>query len=121
MNAPDLSDSLSMREGVAVRAFLRRLHHAYGQVVQRTMLFGSQARGDSGPDSDIDILIIVDEESWPLRDAVSAIAARVSLEYGVLIGPRLIGQERWQRMGRERFSLHEHVTREGIPLTMEPA
>ena len=121
MNAPDLSDSLSMRERVAVRAFLRRLHHAYGQVVQRTMLFGSQARGDSGPDSDIDILIIVDEESWPLRDAVSAIAARVSLEYAVLIGPRVIGQERWQRMARERFSFYENVARESIPLTMEPA
>lgn len=121
MNAPDLSDNLTRRERAAIQAFLHRLHQVYSQVVQRTMLFGSKARGDSGPDSDIDILIIVDDESWPLRDAISTIAARVSLEYGVLIGPRVIGQERWQRMVRERFSLCENVDRESIPLTLEPA
>jgi len=122
MNAPDLSESLTVQERVAVQDFLHRLQRACGEVVQRTMLFGSKARGDSGPDSDIDILIIVDDESWPLRNAVSAIAARVSLEYDVLIGPRVIGQERWQRMARERFSFYENVVRESIPLyTVEPA
>jgi len=89
--------------------------------VRRIVLFGSKARGDSEPDSNIDILIVVDEESWPLRDAISAIAAWVSLEHGVLIGPWVIGQGRWARMARERFSLYENVARQGIPLTLEPA
>lgn len=121
MNVFNSSDRLTAGERAAVQAFLQRLHHSYHQIVQRTVLFGSKARGDSEPDSDIDILIIVDKESWPLRDAISAIAARVSLEYGILIGPRVIGQERWYRMQRERFSLYENVAREGISLFLEPA
>lgn len=112
---------LTTRERTAVEAFLQRLHRDYGHLVQRTLLFGSKARGDSGPDSDIDILIIADVENWPLRDAISLIAARVSLEYGVLIGPRIIGLERWQRMAREQFSFYENIAREGIPLPSEPA
>ena len=121
MSAFGPPDYLTAPERAAVQAFLQRLLDNYRHVVQRMVLFGSKARGDSEPDSDIDILIIVNKESWPLRDAISVIAARASLEYGVLIGPRVIGWERWQRMQRERFSLYENVVREGIPLSPEPA
>jgi predicted nucleotidyltransferase len=121
MNTQNPFNGLTIREQRAVQAFLQRLRDDFGQIVQQTMLFGSKARGDSSPDSDIDILIIVDNESWSLRDAISAIAARSSLEYGVLIVPRVIGRERWQRMAQERFSLYKNVTREGIPITPELA
>jgi predicted nucleotidyltransferase len=44
---------------------------------QRIILFGSQARGDAGPDSDWDLLIIVDDDAPPenlwLRTAYEAI------------------------------------------------
>lgn len=81
------------------------------------MLFGSKARGDSEPWSDIDILIIVDDEDWRFQHAISTLAARVSLEYDVLIGPRVIGQERWERMKRYGFGLYQNVIAEGIPLS----
>jgi len=84
-------------------------------------LFGSKARGDSHPWSDIDILIIVSEEDWPLRQEINTLAARVSLQYDVLLGPRVIGQERWERMKRHRFSLYRNVAAEGIPLTSASA
>lgn len=121
MTASSLSGFLTAQEHIAVQAFFQRLHDSFRHVVQQTMLFGSKARGDSEPDSDIDILIIVEEESWPLRDAISVIAARVSLEHSVLIGPRVMGRDRWQRMQRERFGLYENMVREGIPLSFEPA
>jgi len=108
---------LTQQEQAALRAFLRRLCDNWAQILEEITLFGSKARGDSGPDSDIDVLIIVEEENWTLRDAISRIAAQVSLEYDVLINPHVIGRERWQRMGQERFSLYENVLREGVPLT----
>jgi predicted nucleotidyltransferase len=111
------TDSLTPHERLAVEAFLQRLQSELGPVVQQSVLFGSKARGDSSPDSDIDILIIVEKEDWDLRDAISLVGAHVSLEYGILIGPRVIGRERWERMARERFSFYENITREGIPLT----
>ena len=67
--------------------------------------------------SDIDVLIIVREESWPLRGEISAIAARVSFEHDVLLNPRVIGQERWEYMKREHFSLYRNIAAEGIPLS----
>jgi hypothetical protein len=43
------------------------------------------------------------------------------LEYDLLIDPRVIGRERWERMARENLSLYQNITREGIPITPEPA
>jgi predicted nucleotidyltransferase len=111
---------LPRKERQAIQVFVQRLHEHFPNDVLQVALFGSKARGDSGPWSDIDILITVRQESWSLRGDISTLAARVSLEYDVLIGPRVIGLERWERMGREGFSLYQNIAAEGIPLAPTP-
>jgi len=112
-----LASLLSVREHQAVASFLELLQQHHSGRVRQIILFGSKARGDSQPWSDIDILIIADQDDWRLSHAISTLAARVSLEYDVLLGPRVIGQERWERMKQHRFSLYRNVAAEGIPLT----
>ena len=112
-----LSTLLSAKEHQAVASFLELLQQHHSGHVRQTILFGSKARGDSQPWSDIDILIVADQDDWRLSHAISTLAARVSLEYDVLLGPRVIGQERWERMKQHRFSLYKNVAAEGIPLT----
>ena len=116
-----LVELLSTKERKAVNDFLTRLRKGYPCRVSQTILFGSKAHGDSQPYSDIDILLVVDADDWRFRHAISDVASDVSLDFGVLIGPRVIGKARWEEMARERFSLYENVAREGIPLTLEAA
>lgn len=111
--------NLTAKERRAIDAYLGRLRERFPGEILQAILFGSKARGESGPWSDIDILTIVKEESWPLREEINTLAARVSLEYDVLLGPRVIGQERWLHMERDQFGLYWNVTTEGILL--EPA
>ncbi|MBU0491208.1 MAG: nucleotidyltransferase domain-containing protein [Chloroflexi bacterium] len=108
---------LTPNEQQAVRAFVARVRGEYGARVLLTTLFGSKARGDSSHDSDVDILLVVDSEDWRLHKALRVLAARVSLEYDVLLSPRIIGQERWAEMRHHRFTLYEHVQADGIALT----
>ena len=116
MNTSQSLDILSPQEQIAVRTFLHGLGMELGDQLQQTVLFGSKARKDDDPDSDIDILIVVNKENRTLRNAISNIGSRVSLEYDVLIGPFIIAQDRWEQMKREKFSLCENVARDGIPL-----
>jgi len=44
---------------------LRRLEAAYEP--ERVYLFGSRARGDAGPDSDYDLLVVVPDDAPPER------------------------------------------------------
>jgi hypothetical protein len=108
--------SLSERDRRAVETFSERVWQTYPKRVRQMILFGSKARGDSNTYSDIDVLLIVDREDWRFRHAISGIAADVSLTYDVLIGPRVIGQERWARMRHRRITLYENVQADGIEL-----
>jgi len=56
---------------------LRRLAAAYEP--DRVYLFGSRARGDAGPDSDYDLLLVVPDDARPERK-------RARLAYEVLRG-----------------------------------
>jgi predicted nucleotidyltransferase len=108
-----LNDRLSPQERKAVNAFVAVLHREYPERVHDVILYGSKARGDSHPDSDIDLLVIVDDDDWRLSHAISTLAARISLNHDVLLGPLVIGQNRWPRS-----ILHRAVSLEGIPLEL---
>jgi len=111
-----LSELLAANELQAIQEFVERLFSRYPDRVCQTVLFGSKARGDSRDWSDIDVLIIVDNEEWQFKHAISDLAADISLEFDVLIGPRVISEERWERMGRDDFSLYRNIAADGIPL-----
>lgn len=83
------------------------------------ILFGSKARGDDTIDSDIDIAVVVAQETNPIRDAIWRLGARVSLEYDVLFNLFVIDQERWQFMREKGFPLARNIEREGIRLEMD--
>jgi predicted nucleotidyltransferase len=112
-----LASLLSPDERRAVTEFTKRVYQHFPGRIEQMALFGSKARGDSRPWSDIDILIVADNGDWRFQHAISTLASRVSLEYDVLISPRVIEQERWDRMKRRRFGLYQNVIAESIPLT----
>lgn len=53
------------RHDAVLKEIVRRLVEAYEP--QRIYLFGSKARGDAGPDSDYDLLVIVPDDAPPER------------------------------------------------------
>jgi len=107
---------LSVADRTAVLDFLARVQSTYGGQVQRAMLFGSKARGEATADSDIDILLIVADETWQLKDEICNISSDVSLKYDVLLDARVIGAERWGYMSEIRAGLYQNISNEAIPL-----
>ena len=70
----------------------------YGERLKGLYLFGSYARGEARPDSDLDVLIVLDSiPSYGAEvDRTSELVARLSLDSGISIGPVFISEAAWQ-------------------------
>jgi predicted nucleotidyltransferase len=110
--------ALPEKERKAVREFMRLVRKAYGDKVQRAALFGSKVRGDSNRYSDIDILLIVTDDNWKFRKAVSSISSDVALKYDVLLDIRMISVNRWQYMAEIQSGLYQNISRDAVPIRM---
>lgn len=107
---------LAPREWRAVKKLLSQLQAAYGKQIRQAMLFGSKARGDANPDSDIDILVLVDKETWALKDEISGMAADINLEADLLMDVRVIGVDRWLHMAKVQAGLYRTISQDAISL-----
>jgi predicted nucleotidyltransferase len=74
-----------------IEAILHQLSEAlrdrYRERFVGLWLYGSQARGDAGPESDIDVLLILTQSERPAIevDRYADILADLNLRYGVLL------------------------------------
>ncbi|MGD2206098.1 MAG: nucleotidyltransferase domain-containing protein [Anaerolineae bacterium] len=116
---PDLP-SLSPREREALDAFVQRLYSQHKEHVRSLVLFGSKARGDAGPDSDVDLLARLTNDDPYLRSTVRRLAARVSLEYDLLLSVQAVSWSRWDELSHYRFPLYRALESEGVELTPQP-
>jgi predicted nucleotidyltransferase len=110
--------ALSDVERTAILDFLARVRSTYGNRIQQAMLFGSKARGEATDDSDIDVAVIVADETWQVRDEICKVSADISLQYDVLLDARVIGAARWQYMSEIRAGLYQNISSEAIPLAV---
>lgn len=90
-----------------------RFEQLYGERLARMVLYGSQARGDPEPDSDIDLLVVLkgqvspcDEINRTLKDV-----ADISLKYNEVIACVFVSEAEFER---ERSPLMLNVHREGL-------
>ena len=109
-------EHLSPDEERAIEVFVKRLLAEFGQDVTDGRLFGSKARGEAGPDSDVDILVLVRHSDYALKHAILWLAAEVSLAHDVLLSPRVIPLSAWQKMGQANTLFYRTVCAENIPL-----
>ena len=107
---------LSSREKEAVQEFLATVRWTYGEKIRRAALFGSKARGDSTKYSDVDILLIVTDDSWEFRKAISQINSDVELKYDVMLDVRVISASRWQYMAEIQSGLYQNISRDAVAL-----
>jgi predicted nucleotidyltransferase len=120
-------EGLPERVREALAAFQQALLGALPGQIRRIILYGSYARGEAAPDSDVDVMIVVAWEEERLPDGfyrsmygdprwetIVDIACDVSLEHSVWVSPFVVGENRY--VAHQRWSFFKEVQREGIIL-----
>jgi len=90
------------------------LEKIYGTRLRGVYLYGSAARDELTPESDIDIAVVLDEveDSFVEHERISDLRSDLSLEYDALVSFLFVSEEEL-RIGR--FAVHRFIQEEGIP------
>ena len=79
------------------------------------ILFGSQARGDAAPASDIDVLVVLDGDVEPGKEIARTgrAVASISLKFNVVISCIFVSAERYSS---EQTPLLLNIRNEGVAI-----
>jgi predicted nucleotidyltransferase len=106
---------LTTAERAAVEAAARLLRARFP--VEQVMLFGSRARGQGDPESDLDLLVLTTRAmGWREREALVDALFELELAYEVVLSPLVVARDAWEKGPYRVLPLHAEVVRDGIVL-----
>ncbi len=89
---------------------------AFPNRVRLVRLFGSKARGDAKPESDVDVLVVVDRDEYGLWREIQDIAADTSLKHGVFLSVKVMSREHYSFLHSMETSFVRNIEREGVDI-----
>jgi len=84
---------------------------------ERLILFGSQARGDARPDSDWDLLLLLNKQEITLEDErlYAYPFTKLGWDFGAYFSVKLYSESDWERRSFTPF--YKNVEQDGINIT----
>jgi predicted nucleotidyltransferase len=107
---------LTEREQKAASEFAAKVAQQFDGQVVSVMLFGSRARGEAKPDSDMDVAVVLTDVGLDERRAVRYLAVEVWLKYGIYLSTRVWSQAHWEKLAEMQTLLYRNVCRDGVEI-----
>jgi predicted nucleotidyltransferase len=109
-------EGLGPHRAAALQEFASAVRHFLGSRLVALKLFGSQVRGEAAPDSDLDVLVAVEEAGPALENAILDLAFQVNLAHDVYISPRVIARQIFEDPVWGSTPFIRTLQAEGVPL-----
>jgi predicted nucleotidyltransferase len=104
---------LRLSEQIA-REFAEKVRAKAPGQTREIYLYGSRARGDEEPDSDYDVLIVVEQKTPELEDQIMEAAVEVLDDHDVFVSPFICTADNFERY--REVGMYREVLREGVQL-----
>ena len=115
-----MKKALTKNQINALSEYLTILRKKYTHRIVDVLLFGSVARGDYDDESDIDILVIVQDGESKFRDEVSMASYEPMLKNDVVISSLVMDEMIYNWHRKYKDPLYNAIKREGVNLWKIP-
>lgn len=98
--------------------YLAEIQKIYGLHLKSVILYGSYARGDYTPESDVDIMILVDlpdDEIDQYADELAEVGFEYNVEHDIWMMPVVRNQDHFNYWVKA-YPFYENVQKEGVKL-----
>ncbi|MFH0920604.1 MAG: nucleotidyltransferase domain-containing protein [Fibrobacterota bacterium] len=84
--------------------------------ILKIIVFGSYARGDSAPDSDLDVAVIVDRKDAFVEKLLedAAYQAMLDTDFKTIISVKVFSDESFNACLQKGFAFYRHIADEGV-------
>ena len=86
-------------ERLALDEYVAALRRHYGSRLVDVFVFGSRARGDARPDSDVDLAVILEDGDWRFwteKMHLAGLAYEALVDQGLYIQPWPVARSSWE-------------------------
>ena len=95
-------------------AYKKALEERFPGVVEDIIVYGSKTRGDAGPDSDLDVLVLIGEGDWRLKNALCDPATEFSVGTNVVPSIQVYTTDEWEKRRISGSAYRRAVERDGV-------
>ncbi|HMV80634.1 MAG TPA: nucleotidyltransferase domain-containing protein [Leptospiraceae bacterium] len=107
---------LSEKEWEVIQLYKNYLLKNYSENIKNFYLFGSKARGDFREDSDIDILITLNDYNWRLGDEIRRVGYELDEEIDSKFSILVCSDSEFGNWMNKRYQFVENVMKEGVAI-----
>jgi uncharacterized protein (UPF0332 family)/predicted nucleotidyltransferase len=96
--------------------YLPALREQFPEQVEEFIIFGSKARGDDGPDSDLDVLIVTRDGGRQLKEEINHLGHSLGTLTEAIPSIIIFSKEEWQERAGDGSPFYRAVIRDGVPM-----
>jgi len=96
----------------SISRYVSRIRDAFGDSINQVVLFGSYARGEAGPESDIDLMVITNDASWDTEYRLITMGYQLFPETGVMLSVKVRTSGEFDQSGN--ISFLRNVKQDGV-------
>jgi predicted nucleotidyltransferase len=108
--------SLTDQERQVAMEFVEKVRQRFDGQLVSAVLFGSRARGEAEPGSDMDVAVVMSSADSEIRKEIRYLAVEVWLRHGIYLSTRVWSQAHWRKLEELRTSLYQNICKDGINL-----
>lgn len=112
----NMEKGLSGLNAQAVMEFSSELKQKLKENILDIRVFGSVARGTATTESDIDVLVLLENKHTDDRDMIVDIALDINLKYDIVISPVIMGKEHYSNPLFQETLFFRNLQQEGVSL-----
>jgi uncharacterized protein len=109
--------NLASKEQAWLDSYRQALDDSFPALVEQIIIYGSKARGDAGPESDIDVLVILRSGDRISKAKVREIGHLLAVTSEAVPSIMVYTLEEWSARKAGGSPFYQAVTRDGVRVT----